>query len=202
MAGRSTRLPPGPALHDLPLSNSEDHDRRQFDRPAGGWPVEQRAGIRAPQRPADCDAISLGDKGVEALGEWARTPVRFTPLKSELLVRLLIADLVGEAATRESIVTLREGITDLFAPRRDQGKCQDAASSAQVPLARHWIPSPATRASPRTGRRRRARTGTEEKRPIPANAMTPEVEIKITRARGRLGRTLRADATRLHAMLV
>ncbi|HEV2771643.1 MAG TPA: hypothetical protein VGV57_02245 [Thermoleophilaceae bacterium] len=44
---------------------------------------------------------------------WARTPVRFTPLKSELLIRLLIADLVGEAPTRKSIAALREDIADL-----------------------------------------------------------------------------------------
>ena len=58
---------------------------------------------------------TLTDKGRQALGEWARTPVRFTPVKSELLIRLLIADLVGEAATRESITTIRDDISDLFA---------------------------------------------------------------------------------------
>jgi hypothetical protein len=41
--------------------------------------------------------------------------VRFTPLKSEPLLRLLIADLVGEATTRESLATLREDIDDLSA---------------------------------------------------------------------------------------
>ena len=41
---------------------------------------------------------TLTDKGHEALDQWARTPVRFTPVKSELLLRLLIADLVGEAS--------------------------------------------------------------------------------------------------------
>ena len=57
---------------------------------------------------------TLTDKGHEALDQWARTPVRFTPVKSELLLRLLIADLVGEAATRESISTIRADIGDLF----------------------------------------------------------------------------------------
>ena len=42
---------------------------------------------------------TLTEKGLEALREWAKTPTRFTPLKSELLVRLLVADLVGVAAT-------------------------------------------------------------------------------------------------------
>jgi hypothetical protein len=64
---------------------------------------------------------SLTDKGLEALCEYARTPVRFTPLKSEPLLRLLIADLVGEGPTRESIATLREDIDDLMA-RLDDGE--------------------------------------------------------------------------------
>jgi DNA-binding PadR family transcriptional regulator len=58
---------------------------------------------------------TLTDKGLQALREWAETPVHFTPLKSELLVRLLIADLVGEEATRRSIATLRDDIADLSA---------------------------------------------------------------------------------------
>jgi hypothetical protein len=39
--------------------------------------------------------------------------VSFTPLKSEPLLRLLIADLVGEEVTRESLGTLRADIADL-----------------------------------------------------------------------------------------
>ena len=57
---------------------------------------------------------TLTDKGLEALSAWARTTVRFTPVKSELLLRLLIADLVGEAVTRESISTIRDDIGDLY----------------------------------------------------------------------------------------
>ena len=56
---------------------------------------------------------TLTDKGLEALAAWARTAVRFTPVKSELLLRLLVADLVGEAVTRESITTIRDDISDL-----------------------------------------------------------------------------------------
>jgi DNA-binding PadR family transcriptional regulator len=58
---------------------------------------------------------SLSEKGLEALREWARTPVQVTPVKSEALTRMLIADLVGEATTRESMVTLRDDIADLSA---------------------------------------------------------------------------------------
>jgi DNA-binding PadR family transcriptional regulator len=57
---------------------------------------------------------TLTGKGLEALEAWARTPVRFTPVKSELLLRLLIADLVGEDVTRESITTIRDDISELL----------------------------------------------------------------------------------------
>ena len=69
---------------------------------------------KEPGKTRQRTVYTLTDKGLEALGEWARTPVRFTPLKSEPLLRLLIADLVGEASTRESITTLRGDIADLF----------------------------------------------------------------------------------------
>ena len=57
---------------------------------------------------------TLTDKGQQALEAWARTPVRFTPLKSEALLRLLVADLVGEEVTRESLATLRDDIAELL----------------------------------------------------------------------------------------
>jgi len=57
---------------------------------------------------------TLTDKGLEALAAWARTAVHFTPVKNELLLRLLIADLVGEPVTRESVTTIRDDISDLF----------------------------------------------------------------------------------------
>src|ERR1700751_6420500 len=41
----------------------------------------------------------LTEKGIQALMAWAHTPARLTPLKSEVLVRLLIADLVCERVT-------------------------------------------------------------------------------------------------------
>ena len=56
---------------------------------------------------------SLTEKGLEALREYARTPVSFTPLKSEPLLRLLICDLVGEPVTRESMATLRDEVADI-----------------------------------------------------------------------------------------
>jgi DNA-binding PadR family transcriptional regulator len=70
---------------------------------------------KEPGKTRERTVYTLTDKGMTALRRYARTPVRFTPLKSEPLLRLLIADLVGEAPTRESIATLREDIADLFA---------------------------------------------------------------------------------------
>ena len=58
---------------------------------------------------------TLTDRGLEALRAWTRTPVTFTPVKSELLTRLLIADLMGEQSTRESIIALRDDIADVVA---------------------------------------------------------------------------------------
>jgi DNA-binding PadR family transcriptional regulator len=70
---------------------------------------------KEPGRTRERTVYSLTDKGLDALREWARTPVHVTPLKSEPLIRLLIADLVGEAPTRESLATLRTDIADLWA---------------------------------------------------------------------------------------
>jgi DNA-binding PadR family transcriptional regulator len=70
---------------------------------------------KEPGKTRERTFYTLTDKGIEALRAWAETPVRFTPFKSEVLVRLLLADLVGERVTRESIATLRDEITDLAA---------------------------------------------------------------------------------------
>ena len=68
---------------------------------------------KAPGRTRERTVYTLTDKGLAALREYAATPVAFTPLKSEPLLRLLIADLVGEEVTRESLGTLRADIADL-----------------------------------------------------------------------------------------
>src|SRR3954470_23903792 len=46
-----------------------------------------------PGRTRPRTKYSLTDKGLAALRDWGATPVTFTPLKSEVLLRLLIADL-------------------------------------------------------------------------------------------------------------
>src|SRR3954464_12928008 len=47
-----------------------------------------------PGRARPRTIYTLTDQGLDALREYPRTPVRLTPLKSEVLMRLLLADLV------------------------------------------------------------------------------------------------------------
>ena len=68
---------------------------------------------KEPGKTRERTVYRLTDRGLEALRSYARTPVAFTPLKSEPLLRLLIADLVGEDATRESLAGLRDELADL-----------------------------------------------------------------------------------------
>ena len=70
---------------------------------------------KEPGRTRERTVYSLTDRGLEALAQWARTPARFSPVKSDPLLRLLVADLVGEGPTRESLIALREDIDDLRA---------------------------------------------------------------------------------------
>jgi DNA-binding PadR family transcriptional regulator len=81
---------------------------------------------KEPGRTRERTVYTLTDKGLQALREWAQTPVRFTPLKSEPLLRLLVADLVGEATTRRSIAALREDIEDLSARVAEAEAAADA----------------------------------------------------------------------------
>jgi DNA-binding PadR family transcriptional regulator len=89
---------------------------------------------KEPGKTRERTVYSLTDQGLEALRGWAQTPAEFTPLKSELLVRLLIADLVGEPATRKSIGALREDIADLLA-RLDE----TTASAETLPHRRKYL---------------------------------------------------------------
>src|SRR6478609_10872325 len=47
---------------------------------------------KEPGKTRDRTVYTLTEKGLAARREWAATRVHFTPVKSELLVRLLIAD--------------------------------------------------------------------------------------------------------------
>ena len=68
---------------------------------------------REPGKTRERTVYSLTDKGLEALREYARTPVHFTPLKSEPLLRVMLTDLVGEEVTREAMLTLRADLDDI-----------------------------------------------------------------------------------------
>ena len=83
---------------------------------------------KEPGKTRERTVYRLTEKGLEALHAYARTPVTFTPLKSEPLLRLLIADLVGEEATRESLATLREELADL-----DERLDESAATALGLP---------------------------------------------------------------------
>lgn len=80
---------------------------------------------KEPGRTRERTVYTLTERGLDALRAWAGTPARVTPLKSEPLVRLLVADLVGEQATRESLASLRAELADLGA------RLDDAERSAE-----------------------------------------------------------------------
>jgi DNA-binding PadR family transcriptional regulator len=89
---------------------------------------------KEPGKTRERTVYTLTGKGHDALRAWAVTPARFTPLKSEPLVRLLVADLVGEAATRTSIAALRQDIVDL------SNRLQESeASAATLPHRRKYL---------------------------------------------------------------
>jgi DNA-binding PadR family transcriptional regulator len=81
---------------------------------------------KEPGRTRERTVYTLTEKGLEALRAWARTPVQLTPLKSEPLLRLLVADLVGETATRESLAALAVEIADL------EGRIAESEQAAET----------------------------------------------------------------------
>jgi DNA-binding PadR family transcriptional regulator len=89
---------------------------------------------REPGRTRERTVYTLTEKGIDALRAWARTPTRFTPVKSEVNVRLLVTDLVGEQDTRASILALREDLADLRARLAEAER-----SSASLPHRRKYL---------------------------------------------------------------
>ena len=70
---------------------------------------------KEPGKTRERTVYTLTEKGLDALREWVRTPVGFTPFKSDALIRLLATDLVGEEAVREGFAALREDLEDMRA---------------------------------------------------------------------------------------
>ena len=68
---------------------------------------------KEPGKTRERTVYTLTENGLDALREWARTPLRFTPFKSEALLRTLATDLVGEDAVREGFATLRDDLEDM-----------------------------------------------------------------------------------------
>jgi DNA-binding PadR family transcriptional regulator len=89
---------------------------------------------KEPGKTRERTIYTLTEKGLQALREYATTPVEFTPLKSDALLRLLICDLVGEPVTRASMRTLRADIADI------QRRLQDAErAAAQLPHREKYL---------------------------------------------------------------
>jgi DNA-binding PadR family transcriptional regulator len=89
---------------------------------------------KEPGKTRERTVYTLTEKGRAALRAWAATPVTFTPVKSEMLTRMLLCDLVGEQATREGISSLRADIADLL-ERMDENE----ASAALLPHREKYL---------------------------------------------------------------
>src|SRR5215468_9145603 len=74
---------------------------------------------KEPGKTRERTVYTLTDKGLEALREWARTPLGFTPFKSDALIRILATDLVGEEAVRQGFAGLHGDLEDMRARMRE-----------------------------------------------------------------------------------
>jgi DNA-binding PadR family transcriptional regulator len=79
-----------------------------------------------PGKTRERTVYTLTERGLDALREYGATPVALTPLKSEPLLRLLIADVVGEETTRASLGTMRNDIADVL-ERLDEAEARAPA---------------------------------------------------------------------------
>jgi PadR family transcriptional regulator, regulatory protein AphA len=70
---------------------------------------------KLPGRTHERTQYTLTERGLAALQEWARRPVRYPRVLHEGVVRLLAADLVGEPPVRESIAGMRAELDELDA---------------------------------------------------------------------------------------
>jgi PadR family transcriptional regulator AphA len=70
---------------------------------------------RAPGRTRPRTHYTLTDKGRAALSDWMEEPARFPRIQHEAVVRLLAADIVGDAAVLDSLQALRDEIAAISA---------------------------------------------------------------------------------------
>ncbi len=81
---------------------------------------------KEPGKTRERTVYSLTEKGLDALREWVRTPVRYTPFKSDALIRLLATDLVGEDEVREGFAGPGADPEDM------RSRVQEAAETAKT----------------------------------------------------------------------
>ena len=74
---------------------------------------------KEPGKTRERTVYTLTDKGLEALREWVRTPLGFTPFKSDALIRILATDLVGEEAVQQGFAGLHDDLEDMRARMRE-----------------------------------------------------------------------------------
>jgi len=89
---------------------------------------------KEPGQTRERTVYTLTAKGLAALREYAAHPAVFTPFKSDMLLRVLLADLVGEEPTRAAITALRSEIAELEA-QLDRAK----ESAARLPHREKYL---------------------------------------------------------------
>lgn len=70
---------------------------------------------KEPGRTRERTVYRLTDRGADALREWMTTPAAVPTVSGEPVIRMLAADLVGEAPVRESLLAMRTEIEELRA---------------------------------------------------------------------------------------
>src|SRR6201987_2512163 len=88
---------------------------------------------KEPGKTRERTVYTLTEKGLAALREWVRTPVGFTPFKSDALLRLLAPNLVGGGAGRGSRRCATPARTCARAwkrPPSGPGRCRTARSTS------------------------------------------------------------------------
>ena len=106
--------PPGPDLQ--PWAESQYYAETKRLEELGYLTSRREPGVTRPRT-----HYELTDKAREALAEWAPQPTPLPKIHNEGIVRVLGADLVGEAPVVESLRALREEIADARA-RLDVGQ--------------------------------------------------------------------------------
>lgn len=70
---------------------------------------------KEPGRTRERTVYRLTDRGLAALQAWGERPAEFPRIGGEPTIKLIGADLIGEAATRASLLALRDEIAELRA---------------------------------------------------------------------------------------